>query len=392
MGLALAEIPPAWAHALCRSIAGDDAIVVDALATCPLASAQGVLSRYVPSRAEALVGHHLLTVIWRQGGQRRTAELVVKAKPSGHVVRRALDGVYRAIDPRLADAAARVSPSILDASHARELALATLPDTAVRALSPAIHAVWSEPAKDIYAIVMERLVDVRLADTLGDLDAWRDEDIASVLDGIARVHGGTLGMSPVSPLAALAPFAALHGPSFLAYQAELVRYNATASPALFDRERVRLLEGLVASAPARHRLIASRPLALIHGDLSPRNLCLRLDGRPCVYDWELAQVHLPARDLCELLCYVRSPARAWTEPATTRLLDGYRTSLAAAAGRTISVEELRLDLALAIAELCTFKLLVQGVTHQLLRARGYFERLVANAFACLETFGKGVIT
>src|SRR5262249_47679720 len=49
------------------------------------------------------------------------------------------------------------------------------------------------------------------------------------------------------------------------------------------------------------------PRTLIHHDLHPRNICLRpVDGteRLCAYDWELATLGAPQRDLAELLCFL----------------------------------------------------------------------------------------
>src|SRR5439155_14343995 len=49
------------------------------------------------------------------------------------------------------------------------------------------------------------------------------------------------------------------------------------------------------------------PQTLIHNDFNPRNICLKpaADGwRLCAYDWELAAIGTPARDLAELLCFV----------------------------------------------------------------------------------------
>ena len=49
------------------------------------------------------------------------------------------------------------------------------------------------------------------------------------------------------------------------------------------------------------------PKTLIHNDLVPKNAGIRREaGRKslCLFDWEVSIVHLPQRDLCELLCYV----------------------------------------------------------------------------------------
>ena len=349
MGLTAAAL-----DALGRDVAGPDYALTSL-------DGPGVLSRYQPSSDDAIVGHRVISGRW-----------VVKSKAPGALVRQRLAATYERFDPRLADAQRALSPSLLDDCHTRELAIYAAPSPALRAIAPAIARIWRDDAAQIYVIVMERIAPRD--------HTWAPADLAGALAGIARVHGEWLGRPP----ACVVPFAALHTPSLLAYEAALLRYNADAFPDLFATPRIRRLEALLASAPDRWRAIAARPLGLIHGDLTPRNACVRRDGRFCAYDWELAQAHLPARDVVEWLCHLLDPAAGWRDPSTTALLAHYRGHLADALGATVTADELRHDLALAAAELCTFKLLVQGITHQLLGDRRYFERMVANAFACLE--------
>ena len=46
------------------------------------------------------------------------------------------------------------------------------------------------------------------------------------------------------------------------------------------------------------------PRTLVHNDFNPRNIALRADGLQLVaYDWELATIHVPQRDLAELLAF-----------------------------------------------------------------------------------------
>ncbi len=383
------------------------------LQLAPLPSRQAVLSRYQPLGSEAaleassddlgdrsLTGHHLLTLT--RGAT--TRRLVLKAKLPGALVRQRMEPHYRARDPRLADAQRAVSPSILDDCHLRELDLAALSDPALRAHSPRLFRIWRDDHAQIFALVMELIEDVRHADTLRDLDRWTEEDLTCALTGLAAVHGARLSAPGSLPLASpsLLPFARLHQPSLLAYQAELVRYNATAFPELVSPVRRRRLERLLAAAPARHGLIASRPLTLIHGDFTPRNLCLRPSSeglRLCAYDWELAQLHLPARDVVEFLAYTLPPVSSFKSALAARLLERYRLALIVAATAAepspaapsppllaLSAADFARDVALALAEFATFKLLVQGITHQLLGERAYFERLVHNTFEGLAAF------
>ena len=80
MGLAIRDVRDEWARGLCRAIAGDvpdRAIEIRSLRTRPLASAQGVLSRYVASDPEAIVGHHILSLDWRLARGPRAHQRVV---------------------------------------------------------------------------------------------------------------------------------------------------------------------------------------------------------------------------------------------------------------------------------------------------------------------------
>lgn len=47
----------------------------------------------------------------------------------------------------------------------------------------------------------------------------------------------------------------------------------------------------------------SSVLTLVHNDFNPRNVGIRLDGRVCIYDWELACMHVPQRDIFEFLAF-----------------------------------------------------------------------------------------
>jgi hydroxymethylglutaryl-CoA reductase (NADPH) len=46
---------------------------------------------------------------------------------------------------------------------------------------------------------------------------------------------------------------------------------------------------------------------VIHNDCNPRNIAIRKNGDVCIYDWELAVVDLPSRDIVEFLSFVLLP-------------------------------------------------------------------------------------
>ncbi len=400
MALAHRDIDHGWVTGLCRELAKDEGnrpeeVHVTSFQLASLGDDQGVISRYEKSTNEAIVGHRVLTIHWVSGGQERSYTVVIKSKVPGSTIRRRLEEVYGKLDPELAELQNQLAPSILDDCHIRELHIYELDRPSLKSITPAIKRVWRDPEAQIFAVVMERFEHMRHEKTLDNLDVWLADDIDCALSQIARVHGDFLGeISAAHPPPWLLPFHHMNNARLLAYQGALLRYNATAFPELFDPGRAKLIEALLSSAEKRHRAIMQRPLTLIHGDFTPRNVCLRTNAahgaRLCAYDWELAQVHLPQRDVCEFLCYVLNPARGWKDESTAELLERYRRTLQEVYGQPIERAQFEQDLSMAIAEFCTFKLLVQGITHQLLGNRYYFERLVQNAFDGMAVFADRV--
>ncbi len=46
------------------------------------------------------------------------------------------------------------------------------------------------------------------------------------------------------------------------------------------------------------------PETIIHNDFNSRNIAIRKNGKVCIYDWELAVINIPHRDIVELLSFV----------------------------------------------------------------------------------------
>ena len=96
---------------------------------------------------------------------------------------------------------------------------------------------------------------------------------------------------------------------------------------------MKCIESAIQNQHKINSVLSSASLTLIHNDCNPRNLCLRksvpgaaLTGtRTCLYDWELATLDVPQRDLAEFLAFVLLPST----PLETRLelINFYRCKL-----------------------------------------------------------------
>ncbi|MFC8208796.1 phosphotransferase [[Kitasatospora] papulosa] len=95
-------------------------------------------------------------------------------------------------------------------------------------------------------------------------------------------------------------------PAYLAKAGELwealIRHAAADQPDLLDATRRDILLGIVEDAEHWSQELHALPRTLIHNDFNPRNIAVQ-DGRLVVYDWELATIDLPQRDVVELLAF-----------------------------------------------------------------------------------------
>lgn len=89
------------------------------------------------------------------------------------------------------------------------------------------------------------------------------------------------------------------------------------------------MENAIRNISKINSVLASAPLTLIHNDCNPRNICLRKsvqqDSRLCLYDWELATIDAPQRDLAEFFAFTLMPAL--THVTRLELINFYRNKL-----------------------------------------------------------------
>ena len=119
------------------------------------------------------------------------------------------------------------------------------------------------------------------------------------------------------------------------------------------------------------------PRTLIHHDFNPRNVCLRSNGaglRLCVYDWELATVGVPERDLAEFLCFVLMPDTAGS--VIDRAIERHRSALEREAGVRIDPAGCRRRFHAALRDLLVNRLAMYALINRVKR-QDFLPRVLA---------------
>ncbi|MFL5884578.1 MAG: phosphotransferase [Thermoleophilaceae bacterium] len=219
-------------------------------------------------------------------------------------------------------------------THTRELAVYRAEDPRLRAVLPRVYGVHEDPEREAFMVVMERLDDnVILRDSVERRDAWTTEHVDAALRGIADVHAIWLGRE--QELLAEGWLGRVMTASKMVEMDELwyalAEHNHREYPDWIDDFTHMRLRDLIARIGHWWVELERMPRTLVHNDFSPRNIALRRDGLQLVaYDWELATLHVPQRDLAELLAFTLTPD---VDAATVdHHLETHRNSLEAASG------------------------------------------------------------
>jgi aminoglycoside phosphotransferase (APT) family kinase protein len=122
----------------------------------------------------------------------------------------------------------------------------------------------------------------------------------------------------------------------------LADHVASELPELVGRGEHMLLRRLIATLGEWWPRIETLSRTLVHNDFNPRNIALRDRGdglELCAYDLELATLHIPQRDLAELLCFTLDEHA--TEAQVSHHLETHRAALEHHSGVVLDRREWR---------------------------------------------------
>lgn len=304
-------------------------------------------------------------------------DVIVKAKAIDEDVLEVVETTAEICDAPLARELRRFRDFIgVHGNHLRELAIYEFPDERLRRHMPVCYGTWRRDDEASWGLVLERLDDMVLLDASDDVAGWTEVNIAAAIDGLATLHSVWLGreaelcrqswIGHVATRESVDRMTPLW--QALAHHAA-PRFGQWAGPALVATHR-RLAETVGGWWPAFEKL----PRTLIHNDFNSRNIAIRrtLSGPLLVaYDWELATIGAPQRDLAELLCFVL-PSDVGAETMAW-WVEHHRTRLEQESGRLVPSDRWRAGFVSALVELLvnrlSFYALIDRITPQPFLAR-----------------------
>jgi len=374
-----AELTPALVQAGVQRLRNDPALTVERIEPgAPLGAS--ITTELTSRQTQRDLGVIPLRAIVQGAAGVQAVELVAKIKAVDVEIMHAADTMSTHCGGDLAAAHARFRHCTGYAgSHLRESGVYRQDDLRVRQHTPALVASLDDPARDAHVLVLERVESLP--------GEWTAEHTSATIDGLARLHSVWLGrereltaepwMSGVMTATGMGEAAPLWS--------ALLKHAHGEFPALIGPDRLRRARVMIAEIGSWWHEMERMPRTLVHNDCSPRNLALvrEPDGdlRLSLFDWELATVHVPQRDLAEVLASTTGIGA--TPGDVTAALDRHRTRLEAESGIALDPVVWRRGYRLALQDLLTVRLPLLLMAHTF-RQYDFIEPLVKGAWHLLD--------
>lgn len=281
--------------------------------------------------------------------------------------------------PHLANVLERYSdPLQLQGAEARETSFYSSAPEKVLQFAPRCHAQGRHPDTDRAMLLLERLDNVELLNSVDQPHLWTDTHLRCAIRDLATMHAAQY--EHTTPVRAMIRGAErVDAGSTLQ---ELPFHQAVAQtiePYLHTwggTELVSRVRALIAGMAAWMPRYARQPTTLIHNDCNPRNMAFRREGknlRTCWYDWELCAWAPPQRDLAELLCFTLSATDA--RDRSVGYIELHRRKLSANLGREVDGDAWIEGFQLALADLMVKRLALYTLLHHSVR-QSFLPRVV----------------
>lgn len=312
----------------------------------------------------ALTGHFGYDVHWKQNGNTGVTRLVIKAKAHSRQLLENVRGYFAAGGSKLSNSFELATPNLQSKTHFREVSIyKEVTDERFRKLTPKIYNTICDDQNEIYIIAME-LFENAVQMNKKDPKDWNAEQIGFVMRDMAEIHSIHLeNTSKIENRPWCDSLKLMNLDGTLSHWHCVLEYLATEVTDIFTKDRISFLGEMLERYPAQWKSMAQAPLTLTHNNFSPRNMFLQSDQqvlRMKLYDWDMAWIHVPQRDICEFLTWVTTG----NPEEILNYVEQYRQNLELHSGRKLPKNDFYEIFEYACCDFVFSKLMIAGVLHK----------------------------
>ena len=265
----------------------------------------GVITTLTSRVSNKLIGFIPLEVQLAQGEIIKTLSLILKSKALDIEVIKGLHLMAASIDPQLSDLLNQYRNKLEYARcHLKEIRIYEQLHEAGFSCMPDFYGKYINEKREIYLLAQELLQEKDLIhiDSQKHPEYWTQAQIKTVIQSITEVHLHFSKPEHQAKLPEVKEF--FPWESTPLYHKLVALMSREASDQNLHAQLESMFDYLVGLQEEYDALSPKIPHTLVHNDFNSRNIAIRKDGRACIYDWELAVIEIPHRDIVEFLSFV----------------------------------------------------------------------------------------
>lgn len=272
----------------------------DIVVSSDLGVENGILTELTSRISKKLIGFIPVEVSYSNA---KNENMLIKSKPTDKEVIKGLHFMASNINSDLADLLISFE-SILEYNncHNKEIDVYQFLNKSGFKIIPNLFGLKKDTEREIFVLILEYLNErkFKIFNSENSPELWTPEIVKKAIEAIHSVHLSYLNKEQIpASVSQFYPEKAI--PFYLQLnKVNKLEYAHWEMEDEFDSIE-KNLQSIILTPRAKHT-----PVTLIHNDFNPRNIGIRENDSVCIYDWELAVLNIPQRDVIELLSFTLS--------------------------------------------------------------------------------------
>ncbi|HTF80646.1 MAG TPA: phosphotransferase, partial [Cytophagales bacterium] len=262
----------------------------------------GIITSLTTRVSKKLLGFIPLLATYTE--QKQNTKVLLKSKALDEEVIKGLHMMAASIDPSLSDLIKKyMDQTEYRNCHLKEIKVYEFLEQHHFVYMPAFHGSLIIPEREIFFLIQELMnpAQMHLINAENTPELWSRADVEAVISAAVEFHELFKQNAHHSGLAnVIQPFAPWQSAEL--YN-KLLDILSNESQDVEMRKDLLFLSAQVALLKSMHDGLCIEK-TYIHNDFNPRNVAIRGDGMPVIYDWELVVEDIPHRDIVEFLSFV----------------------------------------------------------------------------------------
>ncbi|WP_053002342.1 phosphotransferase [Kordia jejudonensis] len=264
----------------------------------------GILTNIASKVNKKIIGFIPFQVAYQQqNGQSETKDIVIKSKALDVDVIKGLHTIAASINPELSDLLRKSKRNLeYHKCHLKEIELYEYLNKSGFGHMPKYYGKHVDSTREIYMLIQEFLAvdEMKFMDSENHPEYWKPAIICSVIRKITEFHQSAV-ITDFTHVQAFKPWKSKD--LYRKLMQILITECATTKQKRMLNSLLDTIDDLESEAMA-----LNIEKTIIHNDFNPRNIAIKNDDSPIIYDWELAVIDIPQRDIVEFLSFVLRPS------------------------------------------------------------------------------------